>query len=76
MAQVIADLTGKSISEEVDMGKARVEELTGNTDVPVDAGMLANYSTSTDNLETADQEAEAAKTNYETKITLKKAAEA
>ena len=74
MAEVIADISHRSISEKVDIGKARVEALTGNTDVPVDAGMLTNYSSSTDNLETANLDADAAKTNYETKITLKKAA--
>jgi hypothetical protein len=75
MAEVKADIAQISISEKVDVGKARVEALTGNAEVPVDVAKLTNYSTATDNLETANQDAEAAKTNYETKITLKKAAE-
>ena len=76
MAQVIAGLTGKSVSEKVDSGKARVEALTGNTEVPVDAGMLASYSTSVDNLETAKSDVDAALTNYKSKIAQKNAEEA
>lgn len=76
MSQVIAGLTNKSVSEKVDTGKARVEALTGNTEVPVDAGMLTSYSTSVDNLETANADAEAALTIYKTKIAQKKAADA
>lgn len=76
MAEVIADIAHRSISDKIDVGKARIEALTGNTDVPVDAGMLTSYSTSVDNLETANANAEAALTNYKTKIAQKKAADA
>ena len=75
MAEVKADIAHISIPEKVDVGKARVTALTGNLEVPVDAGMLATYSTSVDTLETANQNAEAALTNYNAKIALKKAAD-
>jgi hypothetical protein len=76
MAEVIADISHRTISEKIDIGKARETELTGNVDVPVDIGMLANYSASTNNLETAKQNVDAAKTNYDTMITNQKAADA
>ncbi|MFC2092518.1 fibronectin type III domain-containing protein [Bacteroidota bacterium] len=76
MAEVKADIAHINIPEKVDVGKARVEALTGNLEVPVDAGKLTDYSTSVDNLETANQDADAALTNYNSKIIAKNAADA